>query len=52
MRIGLKGAIVAIAVAALAAFLWVAAGHFLQYLWITTWYTASGGAARRARYLL
>jgi tetratricopeptide (TPR) repeat protein len=34
------------------AFLWVAAGHFLQYLWITTWYSAAteGGAAR-ARYL-
>jgi tetratricopeptide (TPR) repeat protein len=35
------------------AFLWVAAGHFLQYLWITSWYSAaaSGGAAQRARYL-
>jgi tetratricopeptide (TPR) repeat protein len=34
------------------AFLWVAAGHFLQYLWITTWYSAaSEGAAGRARYL-
>jgi len=34
------------------AFLWVSVGHFLQYLWITTYYTAaSESAGGRARYL-
>ena len=34
------------------AFLWVSVGHFLQYLWITTYYTAAGeSAGLRARYL-
>jgi hypothetical protein len=35
------------------AFMWVAVGHFVQYLWITTFYAAaSGDAAQRAAYLL
>jgi len=35
------------------AFLWVGTGHFLQYLWICTYYTsASQGTAGRLRYLL
>jgi tetratricopeptide (TPR) repeat protein len=35
------------------AFLWVGTGHFLQYLWICTYYTsASEGTAGRLRYLL
>jgi hypothetical protein len=34
------------------AFLWVASGHFVQYLWVTTWYAAaSEGGAGRLRYL-
>ena len=34
------------------AFLWVSVGHFLQYLWITTYYTAaSESVGGRARYL-
>lgn len=34
------------------AFLWIAAGHSLQYLWVTTFYAArTAGAAGRARYL-
>jgi hypothetical protein len=34
-------------------FMWIAVGHFVQYLWITTYYAASGkGAAGRAVFLL
>ena len=35
------------------AFMWIAVGHFVQYLWITTYYAAaSGGVAGRSNYLL
>ena len=34
------------------AFLWIAIGHALQYLWVTTYYAGQTGAApRRGRYL-
>jgi tetratricopeptide (TPR) repeat protein len=32
-------------------FLWVAAGHFVQYLWITSYYAGANGTAPLARYL-
>jgi tetratricopeptide (TPR) repeat protein len=32
-------------------FLWVAAGHFAQYLWITSYYAGASGAGALTRYL-
>ncbi len=34
------------------AFLWVATGHFVQYLWISTWYSQATDGGGRARYLM
>jgi hypothetical protein len=35
------------------AFMWIAVGHFVQYLWITTYYaTGSQGRSAHARYLV